>query len=51
MVMKCPAEMLVAMVEIAMDGHRSERELRKYSSAVTAVLLRPRTPMIITTVK
>jgi len=31
MPMKWPAEMLVAMVDIAMEGQRRERPLRKYS--------------------
>ena len=43
---KWPAEMLVAIVDIAMDGHRSERELRKYSSGPTLALARARRPIV-----
>ncbi len=33
------------MVEMAIDGHLSDRELRKYSSAVTGPRVRERMPM------
>ena len=43
--------MLVAIVEIAMDGHRNERELRKYSSGSAAESARARRPIVKMTAK
>ena len=43
---KWPAWMFVAIVDIAMDGHRSERELRKYSSGPTCGSARARRPIV-----
>jgi len=42
---------LVAIVEIAMDGHRNERELRKYSSGSAAESARARRPIVKMTAK
>jgi hypothetical protein len=43
--------MLVAMVDMAIDGHFSERALKKYSSARTSLRTRARTPMTMMAVK
>ena len=43
--------MLVAMTEIAMDGHRNERELRKYSSGSAVESARDRRPIVKMTAK
>jgi hypothetical protein len=39
------------MVDMAMEGHLSDRELRKYSSGATAPLTLARTPIAMTTAK
>ena len=48
---KCPAWMLVAMVDSAIDGHFNERELMKYSSMEASSLLRDMTPTNMITAK
>ena len=44
MPMKCPAWIFVAIVDSATEGHRSEREAIKYSSAVVVAVKRERSP-------
>ena len=43
--------MLGAMVDTAMDGHRNERELRKYSSGSETESARARRPIVKMTAK
>ena len=40
------ASMFVAIVDIAIDGHRNERELRKYSSGSAVESARARRPIV-----